>query len=433
MKDIIKTILYEWKERKLPEVIEREINIEGYVKMPIRKIIAISGFRRVGKTYLLFGFIKKLLRKYSKEEVIYINFEDERIPLDTEFLTLLLPTIFETFNKKVKFLFLDEIHIIPQWSKWVRRIYDTENINIFITGSSSKLGSREIPTELRGRALDVKVYPLSFKEFLKFKREKIDFEKTKYSLKEKAKLNRLLEEYIYYGGMPEVVLSDKERKLEILQEYYRTVLRRDIIDRFRVKNQEGLSVLLRLLLNSKYFSISKTYKTLKSMNYEIGKGTLQRYVSYIEDSYFVNFLRVFSPKIKNRMQTQRKIYFIDNGFITALSIKFSKNWGRLYENFIFNELSRRNNEVFYWKNHFGKEVDFVIVKDFKVIELLQVCYEVDEENIKREEKSLVSASNELNSHNLKVITKEFETEKKVKGKRIKYIPLWKWLISSEKG
>ena len=169
MKDIIKRLLVEWKEKEIPEIIDRETNLEEYLKMKINKIIVLNGFRRVGKTYLLYALIRKLLKQYSREEVIYMNFEDERIHLKTEFLSNVLPTANEIFNKKIKYLFLDEIHNIPDWGKWLRRIYDNYDLKIFVSGSSSKMSEEEIPTELRGRFLEVRVFPLSFKEFLDFK------------------------------------------------------------------------------------------------------------------------------------------------------------------------------------------------------------------------------------------------------------------------
>ena len=159
MNNIIKTILDEWKERKIPEIVDRDIDIEKYISLP-RKIIIVSGFRRTGKTYITFQLIKKLLKKYNREEVIYINFEDERIPLKTEFLTQLIPAIKENFSNEIKFLFLDEIQSIDNWSKWVRRIYDNNEFFIFITGSSSKLSIKEIPTELRGRFVSKKICPI---------------------------------------------------------------------------------------------------------------------------------------------------------------------------------------------------------------------------------------------------------------------------------
>ncbi|HMB65263.1 MAG TPA: AAA family ATPase, partial [Patescibacteria group bacterium] len=166
METLIKTLLYEWKERQLPEVIPRENNLEGYLDQKIPKITAITGFRRTGKTYLVFELIKKLLNEKNREQVVYINFEDERIPAQKEFLSKLLPTAEQILEEKVEYLFLDEIQNIPEWSKWLRRIYDQTDIKIFVTGSSSKLSSREIPTELRGRCLEEKVFPLSFREFL---------------------------------------------------------------------------------------------------------------------------------------------------------------------------------------------------------------------------------------------------------------------------
>lgn len=431
MEDIIRTILYEWKERKLPGVIPREIDLSSYVNLKPKKIIAITGFRRVGKTYLLFHLINELLKTIPKEEIIYINFEDERIPERTEFLSKLLPLIRQTFKKSPKCLFLDEIHNIPEWSKWLRRIHDTENLSIFITGSSSKVSSREIPTELRGRCLEINLFPLSLNEFFKFKNIKIDFEALKYSEEEKIKLNNFLEEYIFYGGMPEAVLISEEKKFELLQEYYKTVLRRDIAERFKVKNEEGLSAMVRLLLNSTYFSISKLYNNMKSAGYEIGKGTLQRYVLFLEGSYFFHQLFVISPKIKQQLQTSRKIYFIDNGFINALSLRFSRNFGRLYENIVFLELKRRflgRGDILYWKNIQGKEVDFVIKEDFHVKHLIQVCYDLEESVRKREISALLSAGKELRCKDLIVITRDYEREERIRGKRIKFVPLWKWLL-----
>jgi len=432
MKDIIKTILYEWQERELPEVLEREFSFSDYLKLKIRKIIVVTGFRRTGKTYLIFKLIQKLLAKEKRENILYINFEDERIPEKTEFLTQLLPTIKETFGKAPKFLFLDEIQNIPHWSKWLRRVYDKEKINFFVTGSSSKMSSREIPTELRGRCLEIKIFPLSFSEFLNFKNLKINLKSIQYSENQRVKIIKALEEYLIYGGLPEIVLSEKIKKLEIAQQYYTTVIRRDIIERLKIRNEEGLKALIRLLLNTTYYSISKLYHNLKSLNYKIGKTTLCHYLSFIENSYFLYSLPIFSTKIKNQLQYPRKIYFIDNVFLTFFSTKFSKNLGRLFENMVFIELKRRigaETEIFYWKDQAGKEVDFVLKKGLKISQLIQTCYEIEDfETKEREIKSLIKASNELKCKNLLIITQDYEGEEKIKGKKIKFIPLWKWLL-----
>ncbi len=165
MNSIIKTLFYEWKKKKLPIIIDREVDLHKYVDTKPNKIIVMTGFRRVGKTYLVFQLIKDLLKKKSKEDLPYFNFEDERIPLRSSVLTNLYPKL-EEVGEKPDFLFLDEIQNMPKWSKWLRRIYDNRDVRIFVTGSSSKMSSKEIPTELRGRFTEIKLWPLSFKEFL---------------------------------------------------------------------------------------------------------------------------------------------------------------------------------------------------------------------------------------------------------------------------
>jgi len=434
MKEIIKTILYDWQVRKLPaELLPRATNLEPYLDLKPRKIITLTGFRRSGKTYLGLYLIKNLLENFNRQEVIYINFEDERIPLQTEFLTNLLPIIKETFAKPPKILFLDEVQNMPQWSKWLRRAYDeNEDILFFVTGSSSKMSSQEIPTELRGRCLEIKVFPLSFSEFLQFQNIKINLDVVQYSPEQKAGLLRALQEYMRYGALPEVVLSDESKKAEIIQQYYQTVIQRDIIERFKVKNQEGLKALLRLLLNSTAYSFNKLYNTLKSMDYRIGKTTLLHYISYIETSYFLESLPIFSYKIKEQLQYSRKAYFIDNGFISGLSTKFSQNTGRLAENLVLVELKRRahsQTDIFYWRDDGNHEVDFVVKQNFKIEQLIQVRWDIsDSDTRKREIRPLLKAGKELKCDDLLVITGDYQAKENIDGRVVKFIPLWQWLL-----
>ncbi len=434
MKDVIKTILYEWKARKLPYILDREINLFNHANATPPKIIVATGFRRVGKTYLFLHLIKELLKNKTKEEVVYINFEDERIPLKIEFLTLLLPTAKEIFNENAACMFLDEIQNIPSWSKWVRRIYDTENIRLFVSGSSSKMSSKEIPTELRGRFLEINVFPLSFREFLNFKNLRFDFKEALSIGEKRAEILKALNEYLQYGALPEIVLSQEDKKLEVALSYYQTVIRRDIIERHKIKNEEALKALLRLLLNSTSYSISKLYNNLKSLGYGIGKTTLQNYIAYIENSYFIFSVQIFSYKIKDQMQYPRKVYFIDNVFINAVSTKFSRDNGRLYENIVaVNLLKKFKNNIFYWKSMQKEEVDFIVKDGLKVKQLIQVCYDIEDMKTKeREVRALLKASKELKCNNLLIITddKEGVEEKSWFGinRKIKYIPLWKWLL-----
>jgi len=434
MKDTIKTILYSWIDKKIPITLPREIRLENYLDIKPRKIIAITGFRRVGKTYLLFQLISKMLQRQNKEQIVYINFEDERIPEQTRFLTELIPTIKQTFKKEIQYIFLDEIQDMPKWSKWLRRIHDNENLGIFVTGSSSKVSSREIPTELRGRCLEVRVFPLSFREFLVFKNVDVDLDALKYSENEKTRVTTKLEEYLRFGGMPEVVLSTEDKKLEILQQYYGTVVGRDIIERYNVKNGGGLRAMMRLLLNSTQYSISRLYDTLKSLNYEIGKTTLVNYLHYVESSYFMHSLPIFSYKIKDYLQYPRKLYFIDNGFISSISTRHSKDYGRFYENAVAIELLRRYSEkdvkLYYWSDRRGKEVDFVVKNGLRIKQLIQVCYDIEDYNTKkREVDALLKAGKDFNCKNLFVITEDYEGLEEFKNRKVNFVPLSKWFLN----
>lgn len=436
MNRIIKVLLTEWKGKILPIILPRETTLSDYLAMKTNKILVLNGFRRVGKTYILYGLANKLLASNTREEVVHINFEDERIPLKTEFLSGILPAADEIFHKKIKYLLLDELHTIPQWSKWLRRIYDNTALRIFVSGSSSRMSEEEIPTELRGRFLEIMVYPLSFREFLGFKKLHFDVATLDYSGKEKPPMLKALTEYLTYGGLPEIVLEDENKKFELAQSYYATVIKRDIVERYHVKNEAALKALLRLLLDSKEYSISKTYNTLKSLGLEVGKSTVQKYISYIESSYFAFSLPIFSYRIKDQIQYPKKVYCIDPVFINAISTKFMNNLGRLYENTVAVQLKRRKKECYYWKNKDKEEVDFVIKKDMEIGQLIQVCYDItDPDTKKREIKALLKASKDLKCNNLLVINQDYSGEEDAEWFGIKrkviFMPLWRWILQND--
>ncbi|MBI5620672.1 ATP-binding protein [Candidatus Gottesmanbacteria bacterium] len=408
MNTLLKTLLLEWKERTLPSIIRRESPLDTMPQPGTRNATVITGFRRVGKTYLVYEAIEKLLETHSRDDVVYINFEDERIlSLTTDLLTDLIPEIMAVYGKKPMYLFLDEIQLIPNWSKWVRRILDTESIQLFITGSSSKMGSVELPTELRGRAWEVDVSPLSFREFLRFKNVHIDVKKTSFVADEMARFRFLFDEYLTFGGLPAVVLTTLEKKRELLQSYFQTVVQRDISERHNIDNDTALRTLLKLLLNSNTMTISKLTNTLKSMSIPVGKSTIDNYLSYIEDSYFMKELYIYNQAVINQLQYPRKVYFIDTGFMTALSTKFSKNMGRLFENISFHALARKNETIHYYRDDTGCEVDFAILAEGKTTALYQVCFDMtDEETRMREVRSLIKAGRSLRCQNLNILTVE---------------------------
>ncbi len=389
------------------------------------KIIPVVGFRRTGKTFLLLNTAKRV----GKEVSVYIDFEDERIPKRSETLTELSKVIRELYGDRRLYLLLDEIHEIPEWSRWVRRILDSRNYQIILSGSSSKLSSKELPTELRGRSIPIELYPLSFREFIDFKNEKVE------NLSESLTLN-LLREYIEFGGLPEIVLSEKSRKFFILDEYFKTFLTRDIFDRYKIRNRSAMTDLIRLLLNSTYTTITRNFETLKSIGHKIGKETVANYFNYLKSSFFLNFLEIFSPKVKESIKAPKKVMVVDNFFIKRFSSRFSENWGRLMENIVHLRLRRmrKNNpqiEIFYWKDYQQNEVDFVIKEGLNITRLIQVTFASSLDEIDRREiKALVKASSTLKCRNLLTITWDLEDRLKVGNEIIEFIPLFKWLLTT---
>lgn len=428
----------EWQETWVPELKERDML--DIMPEKLRKIITFTGIRRAGKTYIMYQLIRKLAEKHPKENIFYVNFEDERIERVKENLTKLIPALMKLYGNgdKKYFLFLDEVQIMPEWGRWLRRIYDNyRHMDFFVSGSSAKLSSREIPTELRGRALNYEVFPLSFREFMRFKGIEPggNFEHSERKL---SLVKRALSEYVEYGGFPEITLEDSVvKKKKMVQDYFRTIISRDICERYRVKKVNLLTDLLRILLNSKYFSMNKAVNILKSQGKKAGKETIINYTNYAGEVFFCFFVPVFSYKMKKQEQYPKKVYLADNAFITNLSLRFSKDYGRLYENAVFLKLKRGQAEnpltdIFYWKSSLG-EVDFVIKQGLKIRQLIQVCYRAEDYDTKeREVRALVKASRELKCRNLLVITEDYEAEEEVKERgakrKVKFIPLWKWLL-----
>ncbi|KKP45949.1 MAG: hypothetical protein UR39_C0017G0006 [Candidatus Woesebacteria bacterium GW2011_GWA1_33_30] len=414
MRQDLEKIIKEWWDNPLPLIVHRELDLFSYYNFPVKKIITLVGFRRSGKTYSFFS----LAQKIGKGNTVYINFEDERIPNNISVLTTLIDVLTTLSGSKNYTLLMDEIQAIDGWERWARRVIETTNHKLFVTGSSSKLASSELPTELRGRSLTINSKPLNFKEFLSFKNMDI-------KLLPKPKILNLLHEYLKYGGFPEVVLVDEGKKTLILDEYYKTFVKRDIIERHKIRNREVLTNLIKLLLNSPTYTISKLTNSLKSLGFDVSKTTISKYISYLEESYFIKIGELHTKSIKNRMKAPKKIYFVDNFFISKFSNNFSQNLGRLMENLIANNLT----DFYYWKDYQNHEVDFIIRNEEIVTDLIQASYassfdEIDE----RETRSLVKASKELKCNSAKIITWNLKGEIKKKKLTIKLIPLTEFLL-----
>ncbi len=418
LRSVIENILKENENINIKDLKDREFDVASLIQKRLNKIITLTGFRRVGKTYLLF----LLMEKIKDEFFVYFNFEDERIPEETVVLTELIYAVEELYNKQPSYFLFDEIHIIPGWGKFLRRIMDKE-YKIFVTGSSSKLGLKEIPTELRGRTINFTVFPLSFLEYLNFKEVEVD---RLLALKE-IEIKRIFREYLTFGGFPEIYDADEIERKEVIQEYFRTLVQRDLIERFNIREEALLNDTVKLLLNSLTVSISKMTKTLQSMGYRCSKNTISNYISYLEKSFFLFQVMYYSRNVKDQMQYPRKIYFIDNGFLKYLSLKPGES--RILENVVAVELKRRGYEFFYWKSGKGEEVDFLLMDKGEAAQLIQVSVDISQiDTREREVRSLIKGMKHFGLNKSLILTYEAEEIIKQNGYEIEAKPVWKWLL-----
>ncbi len=413
MSQLAENIIKKWWATPLPQITKRDIDLMAWHNIKVKKIISLVGFRRVGKTYIFLDFAGKI----GQQNTLYINFEDERIPKKTSFLTDVIDTLAEMSGNKPYTLLMDEIQNIPDWSSWARRIIETTDHQLFITGSSSKLSSYELPTALRGRSITIEAKPLNFREFLRFKKLNFDI------LPQTEQLG-LTREYLTYGSFPEVALVDEGKKSLIINEYYNTFVSRDLIDRHKIRKIELLNSLIKVLLNSPHYTISGLTKSLISMGFDTGKATILRYLSYLQESYFLKTLELHTPSIKKRGKAPKKPYFIDNAFLFNHSTEFSNNFGRLMENLVSNNLSNS----YYWQNYAGKEIDFVIREKEVNKSLIQVSYATTLTEIKaREIDNLIIGSKILNCVSLVLITWNVKDVLKKGTQTIQLIPLYEFL------
>lgn len=419
IKQNLRILIQEWQTRPLPIIKPREIELgDWFGNEKINKTVSVVGFRRTGKTFLLLDFA----RKQGRENCLYINFEDERLPRETTVLTLLVDVIKEFYGPKKLFLLLDEIQEIPNWSRWVRRVNEAGLYNLIISGSSSKLSLAEIPTELRGRTITKTIFPLSFSEFKKWKSP--------------ADGLLLLREYLLFGGFPEIVLTDEGKKPILLDEYFQTFLLRDVFERFNLRQEQAMRDLIRLVLSSAYYTFGKLTKSLQMAGYEIGKGTVAKYLSLLSSSYFLNQLEIHTAKVKSRIQHPKKPYFVDSFFVSRMAGNFSSNLGRLMEEAVASHYFRiktvnSNFDFYYWKDEKGRETDFVLMENLKITKLIQVSYVSSLMDIAdRELAALEKAGEDLGCENLELITWDLSGEIRRKNKKIICRPLKDFLLDN---
>jgi len=370
--EIISSYNRYWTTGNIDAGIPRDILSACLGQLDSREVIVIKGVRRAGKSTLLAQVIRELLaRNVQPTAILRINLEE---PLfSSEYSVELLEQIYRTYRERVQpegrcWLFMDEVQNIPGWESWVRGRSETEDIKFFVTGSSSQMLSREIGTKLTGRNVSFEVYPLSFKEFLRFNNIEIRSE-LEYANR-KSSLRNLFTAYLKYGGFPEVVLrqSDEEKQL-LLKNYFEDLLYRDVVTRYEIRDVSSLRNLAVYLLTN---VAKKTSITKLKNNFTISQDKTENYVSAIMESYLLFQLQMFSCSLKSSLRAGFKPYAVDTGLRNRVAFAFSEDLGWLVENVVFCHLKRHHEEVFYHSN--SSETDFVVKEGMKITERIQVWY-----------------------------------------------------------
>jgi predicted AAA+ superfamily ATPase len=411
----IKVVLESIKQSGLPEAVNRDFVVP---KPAARKIVAIVGPRRAGKTYLLYQIAK------ARGDWYFINFEDERLDLSTS----LLGEVCAYVSGKAGNIFLDEIDKLQKWDVALRRVSDDyRDLDFFVSSSSEELAYASLPSALRGRVLSYELLPLSFREYLMFRGVKAELRDERTV----AAIKALLEEYLLFGGFPEVALeTNRLTKIDLLNSYFETTVTLDIAEKFGL-DHKLVHYVARMLRKRSYYSANKMLELFKTAGFRVGKETALRMESSFAQAYYAAFVEIFSKRAKDALQYPRKPYLFDTGFV---AFGIGENWWRLYENAVYLHIRRdkkAGEEVNYWKSADGYEVDFVVREGEKVGKLVQVCYDIENEDTKKRElRGLVKAAKEFGVTECTIVTKDFKGEEGMDGARVTYVPLWEYLLSA---
>ena len=387
------------------------------------KTVIMHGIRRSGKTFILYDIFRR-----NSDAALYLDFEDDRLTGFTaaDFLTVqdaFLELRPETAGRIV-YLF-DEIQHVSEWERFCRRVTERENAAVYVTGSSSKLMPLEVDTAIRGRAWSVAVFPFSFPEFLQLRSGKLDGNEILYGTG-KVETKRLFAEYAKWGGFPETALAaDPLDKTKLLKEYLRAMFFRDLVERYGMTNIALFDALADKLFSSFSTRLSLTafYRQYKDL-FPFSKDLLFQYFRNFEESMLIFAVRKFSESSYKRSRNPVKIYPADTGLCRRVA---SEDAGRILENIVFIELSRRGAEVYYFEEK--QECDFIVKDGEGGLAAFQVCRELTDENRRRETGGLIAACRRLNVTEGTILTDDQEWEEEAEGIKIRVRPVWRWLIN----
>jgi uncharacterized protein len=400
------------------------------------KATVIIGVRRSGKSTYLNQILRYWINEgVSTDNILYINFFDDRLSnLRTQGLDLVIQAYYLLYPHKKSaetvYCYFDEIQVIPGWEAFIDRLLRTENCLIYLSGSSAKMLSKEIATQMRGRALSWEIFPFSFLEFT-------DHKKIKNSLpangQQRLYLQNAFEEFWTCGGFPEVIGLEKSLRIKIHQEYFESVLFRDLIERYDISHPRALIDLAKKLLENiaSMYTLNSLTGFLKSYGYNVSKSSISEYLKWFEDAYFLYTVRLYDASFRRSNANPKKVYCVDHALVRSVSSGILVNSGHILENIVFVALRRLYPEIFYYKTAGNQEIDFILKNQAGNVFIYQVCESLANPSTrKREISALQEAMAELNQPGSYIITKNEEDRIEVKSGIIEILPAWKFLLES---
>jgi predicted AAA+ superfamily ATPase len=423
MKEVLKRLILEAESRSIKYLNRNLIDLKY---LPNHNYILI-GPRRAGKSYYLYEIrdsLKQLFKK-NNSDFIYINFEDDRL-IDFTYKNFqdILDAYNELYTNKKPILLFDEIQNIDFWDKFLRRLADNDYL-VYVTGSNSKMISKEIGSTLGARFITIKVNPFNFKEFLQIKNYTYDI-KSLFLTKEIFNFKKIAQEYIEFGSFPEIAKNNMN-KLDLLKTYLDLYIYKDISKRWSIENSDNLILILKKIRENIGNEISPNliYKNLIKVNRQVSVKTIYKYISYLKDVFLIYEVVSYKKSFKNR-EVQKKYYFSDNGFLKLFEIEDDK--GSKLESLVCCELLKRHYDIFYWRNKSGQECDFVIKENNIITNAIQVTFILNETSKEREINGLLQALDFFKLKEGTIITNDFEEKLIIKDKTINIVPIYKWLL-----
>ena len=441
MIETIKSIILDFQEARLETGVPRRLRIETLHG----KATVCIGVRRSGKSTYMFQVIQQLLDGgVPRQNILYLNFFDDRLHnLRQDNLGLIAEAYYSIYpekkNTEMVYCFFDEIQAAPGWEPFVDRMMRTEKCEVYLTGSSARMLSKEIATQMRGRALSWEMFPFSFREFLDYK----GIESAgALSTKSRLLVQKAFEEYWKTGGFPEVAGLGRNLRIKTHQEYFHTILFRDLVERHDIAHPKALTDLAHWLVDNtaSLYSVNSLTGYLKSLGHRAPKSAVSDYLEWFEDAYFLFTVRIFDPSLARSNTNPKKIYCIDHALVTSVSSGILVNSGHLLENLVFTALRRLHQEIYYYKTRTGREVDFIVPACAAGVAagrpmrgrskmLVQVCESLAEpQTRKRETTALSEAMAELDMKTGTIVTRNEDEWIETDGGTIEVVPAWRFLL-----